>query len=151
MSKAANDYFDYYLDGKPVRGSTPDGSQTAPAANLNGWIARGGSLTFRDGIYAFTPDKQAKASFLAVRNQCPADDPQAHAQHRRRPRRDQLRTAEDKDFARQPRGFPGHEVGRLQTHGMPCRPRRTRRGVFSTTVAVMLKSIAGRRQERVER
>jgi len=62
MSPVWNDYFDFYLEGKPV--APP---QAKPAANISetqGWQARGGTLMEKDGILVLTPDKAGKGTFI---------------------------------------------------------------------------------------
>jgi uncharacterized sulfatase len=122
MAKTWDDHFDYYFDGKAVRSSAPDTSGTASAANLNGWIARGGSLTYRDGIYSFIPDKQAKASFLAKAklNVAAPTTLQLTLKSAAGPAEISWRTAEDRDFLPANRAaFPVTASDDWQTHSVP--------------------------------
>ena len=54
MAKVWNEYFDYYLEGKPAPKPEADG----------GWIARGGSLIDKEGVLMLTPDKAGKGTFI---------------------------------------------------------------------------------------
>lgn len=58
MAPIWNDYFDYYLEGKPAPKPEGDGTGT------RGWIARGGSLNEKDGVLTLTPDKGGKGVFI---------------------------------------------------------------------------------------
>lgn len=58
MAPVWNDYFDYYLEGKPAPKPEGDGTGT------RGWIARGGSLSEKDGVLTLTPDKGGKGVFI---------------------------------------------------------------------------------------
>lgn len=62
MAATWNDYFDHYLEGKTIapRRESPQ----APASETNGWEARNGKLTSKDGILILTPDKADKATFI---------------------------------------------------------------------------------------
>ena len=62
MSPVWNQYFDFYLDGKPA----PPVEAKAPqaASQAGGWIARGGVLTQNDGILSYTPEKKNKPGFI---------------------------------------------------------------------------------------
>jgi uncharacterized sulfatase len=123
MAGTWNDYFDFYFEGKPVPGSTPDASRAGSTANLNGWIARGGSLTFHDGIYSFTPDKQAKASFLAkakINVAAPTTAILTLKSTAAGPAEISWRTAEDREFL--PANRAAFQVTRSddwQTHSVP--------------------------------
>ena len=66
MAKAWNDYFDYYLDGKPAP-KEPDDSQDSPKSQTaaGGWQARGGTLSEKDGILEF---KNAGTKGFITRN-----------------------------------------------------------------------------------
>jgi arylsulfatase A-like enzyme len=63
MASTWNDYFDHYLEGKTIapRAETPAASSSA----TNGWEARNGKLTAKDGLFIFTPDKADKPAFIA--------------------------------------------------------------------------------------
>ncbi len=62
MAPTWNDYFDFYLEGKPApklaAKAEPDTAKT------RGWMARGGSLIEKDGLLVLTPDKAAKGCFI---------------------------------------------------------------------------------------
>ena len=62
MAATWNDYFDFYLEGKPApklaTKAEPDTAKT------RGWMARGGSLIEKDGLLVLTPDKAAKGCFI---------------------------------------------------------------------------------------
>ncbi len=62
MAATWNDYFDFYLEGKPApklaAKAEPDTAKT------RGWMARGGSLIEKDGLLVLTPDKAAKGCFI---------------------------------------------------------------------------------------
>lgn len=62
MAATWNDYFDHYLEGKTIapRFETP----VANAAETQGWEARNGKLTAKDGLFILTPDKADKPTFI---------------------------------------------------------------------------------------
>jgi len=60
MASTWNDYFDFYLEGKPV--PKPEAEPKTSAAR--GWLARGGSLIEKDGVLVLTPDKGGKGTFI---------------------------------------------------------------------------------------
>ncbi len=66
MAPTWNDYFDFYLEGKPVAktGVRPKGQ--AASSEYQGWLARNGTLAVTDGALQVTSEKgpQAKAAFL---------------------------------------------------------------------------------------
>jgi len=62
MAATWNDYFDFYLEGKPA--AKPAAKAEPETAKMRGWMARGGSLTEKDGILVLTPDKAAKGCFI---------------------------------------------------------------------------------------
>jgi uncharacterized sulfatase len=56
MAKVWNEYFDYYLEGKPA---------PKPESDLSrGWLARGGSLIDKEGVLMLIPDKGGKGTFI---------------------------------------------------------------------------------------
>ncbi len=62
MAPTWNDYFDFYLEGKPAPKLA---AKTEPdTAKTRGWMARGGSLIEKDGLLVLTPDKAAKGCFI---------------------------------------------------------------------------------------
>lgn len=81
-AKVWNDYFDYYLDGKPapplrskIAPRTPPNSPASTASEarppagfqlrtLRGWIARNGELTAEAGVLRLTGREESKAPFL---------------------------------------------------------------------------------------
>jgi len=62
MAPVWNDYFDHYLEGKAkaLRFETP----AANASKTQGWEARNGKLTAKDGRFILTPDKADKPAFI---------------------------------------------------------------------------------------
>lgn len=62
MAPVWNDYFDHYLEGKPV--PPPAGARAAVPTAVKGWEARGGTLIEDDGILVFTPEKRKGRGFL---------------------------------------------------------------------------------------
>ena len=66
MAPTWNEYFDFYLEGKPV--GRPDGKPKGPAAaaEYQGWLARNGTLAVTDGALQLTTEQggNAKAAFL---------------------------------------------------------------------------------------
>ena len=60
MAPVWNDYFDYYLEGKPA----PKLEVEPNAKATRGWLARGGSLTNENGVLVLTPDKGGKGTFI---------------------------------------------------------------------------------------
>jgi arylsulfatase A-like enzyme len=62
MSPVWNEYFDHYLEGKTIapRAEKPE----APASGTNGWEARNGKLTTKDGLFILTPEKADKPAFI---------------------------------------------------------------------------------------
>ncbi|MCB1278437.1 sulfatase-like hydrolase/transferase [Prosthecobacter sp.] len=62
MAPVWNDYFDFYLEGKPaqkpVAKTEPDTSAT------HGWIARNGTLTMKGGVFVLTPENAKKPAFI---------------------------------------------------------------------------------------
>lgn len=62
MAATWNDYFDFYLEGKPVPSPTAKGGPDLTATR--GWQARGGSLTEQEGVLVLTPDKGGKGAFI---------------------------------------------------------------------------------------
>lgn len=62
MAATWNDYFDHYLEGKTVapRAEAP----AATASETDGWEARNGKLTAKEGLFILTPDKADKPTFI---------------------------------------------------------------------------------------
>lgn len=61
MAQTWNEYFDFYLEGKPAsRAAKVEPDTTA----TRGWLARGGSLVEKDGVLVLTPDKAARGCFI---------------------------------------------------------------------------------------
>ncbi|MHB1079450.1 MAG: sulfatase family protein [Prosthecobacter sp.] len=58
MAPVWNDYFDYYLEGKPA-----PKPESELSTGIRGWMARGGSLSDKDGVLVLTPDK-GKGTFI---------------------------------------------------------------------------------------
>jgi len=65
MARTWNDYFDYYLEGKPVTGPPGGkGGRAAPEGSVQGWLCRNGTLAVRNGALVITADAKARA-FIA--------------------------------------------------------------------------------------
>jgi hypothetical protein len=62
MAPTWNDYFDHYLEGKIKAPRTEESA--ASASETNGWEARNGKLTAKDGLFILTPDKTDKPTFI---------------------------------------------------------------------------------------
>jgi uncharacterized sulfatase len=60
MASTWNDYFDFYLEGKPA--SKPEAEPSTSATR--GWLARGGRLIEKDGVLVLTADKGGKGTFI---------------------------------------------------------------------------------------
>ena len=60
MASVWNDYFDFYLEGKPA--PKPEAEPNASATR--GWLARGGRLIEKEGVLVLTPDKGGKGTFI---------------------------------------------------------------------------------------
>ena len=60
MAPVWNDYFDFYLEGKPAPKPETEPSSSA----TRGWLARGGSLIEKEGVLVLTPDKGGKGAFI---------------------------------------------------------------------------------------
>ncbi len=60
MSPVWNDYFDFYLEGKPA--PKPEAEPNASATR--GWLARGGRLIEKEGVLVLTPDRGGKGTFI---------------------------------------------------------------------------------------
>ena len=57
MAATWNDYYDHYLEGKTV--AAPPGKKRTEPQDTNGWLARNGTLTAKDGILTLTAEKGA--------------------------------------------------------------------------------------------
>jgi arylsulfatase A-like enzyme len=55
-----NDYFDFYLEGKPV--AQPGAESKATPSATRGWEARNGTLAVKDGILELTPEEGPKGN-----------------------------------------------------------------------------------------
>ena len=53
MAQVWNDYFDHYLEGKPVA------APAAPEGSVQGWLCRNGTAAIRDGALVITADPDA--------------------------------------------------------------------------------------------
>jgi len=80
MAPTWNDYFDYYLEGKPAREPSDPLRGSAAAPELQGWLARNGALTVTDGVLHLVREKDggqgvnAKGAFI-TRSQFQAAGP----------------------------------------------------------------------------
>ena len=61
MAPTWNDYFDHYLEGKTI---APRAEAPTTASETNGWEARNGKLTAKDGLLILTPDQANKPTFI---------------------------------------------------------------------------------------
>ena len=72
MAPVWNDYFDFYLEGKPARPLAPTRPKAAarpqipgpPAPGLQGWQCRNGTLSEKDGVLRISPEGGGKAPFI---------------------------------------------------------------------------------------
>lgn len=55
-----HDSFDFYLEGKPI----PVAKAEPNLGATRGWLARGGSLSEKDGVLLLKPDKGGKGTFI---------------------------------------------------------------------------------------
>jgi len=62
MAETWNDYFDHYLEGKKIE--TAGAKTNAATSTTDGWEARKGTLTAKDGVFILTPDKADRPSFI---------------------------------------------------------------------------------------
>jgi arylsulfatase A-like enzyme len=62
MAPTWNDYFDFYLEGKPA--AKPVAKTEPDAIATHGWIARNGTLTEKDGVFILTPENARKPAFI---------------------------------------------------------------------------------------
>ena len=62
MAATWNDYFDHYLEGKTK--APPVEAPAATASETQGWEARNGRLTAKDGLFILTPDQANKPTFI---------------------------------------------------------------------------------------
>jgi arylsulfatase A-like enzyme len=62
MAATWNDYFDHYLEGKTK--APPVEAPASTASETQGWEARNGKLTVKDGLFILTPDKADKPTFI---------------------------------------------------------------------------------------
>jgi arylsulfatase A-like enzyme len=62
MAPTWNDYFDFYLEGKPA--SKPAAKSEPDTTATRGWIARNGTLTEKDGVFILTPENAKKPAFI---------------------------------------------------------------------------------------
>jgi arylsulfatase A-like enzyme len=64
MAATWNDYFDHYLDGKTI--ATPPGkaSKGDIEPGIQGWQARNGTLSLKEGVLLLTADQNTQAPFI---------------------------------------------------------------------------------------
>ncbi len=63
MASTWNDYFDHYLEGKTIAHRV-ETSKDKAEAGIQGWLARNGTLSEKDGTFILTTDKKAQAPFI---------------------------------------------------------------------------------------
>lgn len=64
MASTWDDYFDFYLEGKPAAPLREKFLPETDNDGVQGWLARNGSLEMKDGVLRVKPDKKGKAPFL---------------------------------------------------------------------------------------
>ncbi len=64
MAATWNDYFDFYLEGKPAPPLREKFLSENEDEGVQGWLARNGGLEMVDGTLQVKPDKKGKAPFL---------------------------------------------------------------------------------------
>jgi uncharacterized sulfatase len=64
MAPTWNDYFDHYLDGKAIVSTPGKAANAKTEEGRQGWLARNGTLSQRDGIFLLTSDNKAQAPFI---------------------------------------------------------------------------------------
>jgi uncharacterized sulfatase len=64
MAATWNDYFDHYLDGKAIESSPEKAVKAKTEEGRQGWLARNGTLSQRDGVFLLTSDNKAQAPFI---------------------------------------------------------------------------------------
>lgn len=63
MAPTWNDYFDHYLEGKTIAPHVA-ASKGKTEAVIQGWLARNGTLSVKDGALQLTADKRKQAPFI---------------------------------------------------------------------------------------
>lgn len=64
MASTWNDYFDHYLEGKTIAKTPEKASKDKAEAGIQGWLARNGTLSEKDGTFILSTDKKAQAPFI---------------------------------------------------------------------------------------
>ncbi len=119
MAATWNDYYDHYLEGKTI--ATPPGKKRPAPQDTDGWLARNGTLTAKDGILTLTAEKGA--AFL-VRNGLDVKGPATAKVILKVATSGEAafawRTAEQKDFVPENcAAFAVTSSDDWQTHGIP--------------------------------
>jgi arylsulfatase A-like enzyme len=74
MAATWNDYFDHYLEGKTIANVPGKAAKGKEEAGIQGWLARNGTLSVKDGTLLLTSDKGKQAPFI-TRSQLKLKDP----------------------------------------------------------------------------
>jgi uncharacterized sulfatase len=64
MAATWNDYFDHYLEGKTIANAPEKASKSKADPGVQGWLARNGTLSVKDGILLLKSDKGNQAPFI---------------------------------------------------------------------------------------
>lgn len=64
MAATWNDYFDHYLEGKTIANVPEKASKSKADPGVQGWLARNGTLSVKDGILLLKSDKGNQAPFI---------------------------------------------------------------------------------------
>jgi hypothetical protein len=75
MAPTWNNYFDFYLEGKPVAPPSGEPKGQAAEAVSQGWQARNGTLAVTDGALQLTSEGGGKAAAFLTRTQFKANGP----------------------------------------------------------------------------
>ncbi len=64
MASTWNDYFDHYLEGKIIANVPGKAAKVEEEAGIQGWLARNGTLSVKEGSLLLTADKGKQAPFI---------------------------------------------------------------------------------------
>ncbi len=64
MASTWNDYFDHYLEGKTIANVPGKAAKGEEEAGIQGWLARNGTLSVKEGSLLLTADKGKQAPFI---------------------------------------------------------------------------------------